>query len=78
MKSEYQFDGTVWLSDESNKEIQIFDGGANVYEDEVLTTRYECKEITEAVAVCCNPVDEVETMIHNLCTMFNRLIINEA
>ena len=46
-----------------------FDGGANIYEDETLTTRYECKEITEVVGMCCNTLDEVETMMHNLRTM---------
>ena len=76
MKLENQFDGTIWLSDETKKEIELFNGGANIYEE--LKTRYECEAITEAVAVCCNTVDEVETMIHNLCTMFNWLIINEA
>lgn len=55
-----------------------FDGGANIYEDETLTTRYECKEITEVVGVCCNTLDEVETMLYNLCTMFDGLIIEEV
>ena len=78
MKSENQFDGTIWLSDETKKEIQLFDGGANIYEDEELKTRYECDAITEAIIAVCNAVDEVETMLHNLCTMFNGLIIDEA
>lgn len=74
MKLENQFDGTIWLSDETKKEIELFDCGTNIYEDEELKTCYECEAITEAVAV----LDEVETMTHNLCTMFNWLIINEA
>lgn len=72
MKLENQFDGTIWLSDETKKEIELFNCGANIYEE--LKTRYECEAITEAVAV----LDEVETMTHNLCTMFNGLIIDEA
>ena len=76
MKLENQFDGTIRLSDETKKEIVLFNGGANIYEE--LKTRYKCETITEAVAVCCNTVDEVETMTHNLCTMFNGLIIDEA
>ena len=76
MKISNQFDGTTWAT-QNNVQIEVYEGGANKYINEVLTTRYECKEITPLIVTINNNINELDNMCFNLCNMFGGEIINE-
>jgi hypothetical protein len=76
MNISFQFDGTVWAS-VNNVQIEVFDGGANKYVDEVLAVRYECSEVTPSVLHLVSNINELDNVCFNLCNMFGGEIIDE-